>query len=234
MRNRPIFDSPASMQQVPSTVTSYPNPSGEAHPREYLCPISLDLMDDPVILCTGHTFDRLNIETWFQNGNRTDPCTGAQLPRRSLTPNFALRDAIATYRSARTQATPPPITAEEQTQQLIYQEATLFVVALEAHIGGIEGGLALACHAAKSYVATIFGLIRKKQLGLILLPNADETCCIPKSFLPFITAIIMQHGALMLAQQHPEFCKTAIETPLNRGEGLISGEDRIESPRIFR
>lgn len=234
MQNRNRFHHPASTRQGPPAVTQSPNPLRGDHPREYLCPISLELMEDPVILCTGHTFDRLNIEAWFAAGHRTNPCTGQTLARRALTTNFALRDAIANYRSVREQVTPIPISADEETQHLIYQEATEFVHALERHIDTMDVRLALEPEAAKSYVATIFGLIRKKNLGLILLPNADETCCIPEPLLQFIIAFIMEHGALMLAQQHSDYCKTAIETPLNRGEVLRNDEDRVGNSRELR
>ena len=31
-------------------------------PESFLCPISMELMSDPVVLCTGHTYDRVCIE----------------------------------------------------------------------------------------------------------------------------------------------------------------------------
>ena len=49
---------------------------------------------DPVILATGHTYDRENIEHWIQQGNRSCPMTGMKLRHTELTPNFALRNAI--------------------------------------------------------------------------------------------------------------------------------------------
>ena len=69
------------------------------HPEEFLCPISLSLMEDPVIVCTGHTFERTSIVDWFARGTRINPVTGDQLANTNLVPNFALRDAIDNYRS---------------------------------------------------------------------------------------------------------------------------------------
>ena len=63
-------------------------------PPSFLCPICMDIMVDPVILATGHTYDRKSIEYWLQQGNRTCPVTGMRLRHLELTPNFALRSAI--------------------------------------------------------------------------------------------------------------------------------------------
>lgn len=203
---------------------------GDENPREFVCPVSLELMNDPVTVCTGHTFDREGIEAWFAMGRRTNPVTNERLANCNLTPNFALRDAITRYRAA--QQAPLPISPEEETQHLIYTEAREFVEALETHTGAIEGGLGLEPNAAKSYVATVLGLIRKRSLGLLLLPNPEETCCIPSSLVPVITAFIMNHGALMSAQQHAAFCKAEIEVPLNRGEALRADEENAPVARM--
>lgn len=49
---------------------------------------------DPVILATGHTYDRQSIERWLAQGHKTCPVTGMRLRHMELTPNFALRSAI--------------------------------------------------------------------------------------------------------------------------------------------
>lgn len=205
---------------------------GDAHPEEFRCPISLEIMTDPVVVCTGHTFERANIEAWFAMGRRTNPCTGARLANCSLAPNLALRNAIETYQSAREQAVPAAVSPDEQAHRLIYQYAQQFVQALEAHLstGEIQRELGLEAGAAKSYVATVLGLIRKRNLGLLLLPNTEETCCIPGSLTQFMTSFIMEHGALMLAQQHPDFSKSMMEVPLNRGEALLEHESIAHIP----
>ena len=74
-------------------------------PASFYCPISMELMADPVMVATGHTYDRLCIERWLAAGNRTCPVTGMRLRHLELTPNFALRNAIqvshgASYKQA--------------------------------------------------------------------------------------------------------------------------------------
>ena len=51
-------------------------------------------MSDPVVLATGHTYERVYIERWLQQGNRTCPVTGMRLRHLEKTPNFALRVAV--------------------------------------------------------------------------------------------------------------------------------------------
>lgn len=230
MNSRLFRPAAAPVQPVPVGLAL-----GEEHPREFLCPISLELMTDPVVTSTGHTFERASIEAWFATGRTTNPITGLRLASRDLTPNFALRDAIATYNRERAQEVPVAPSPDEEIYRVLYQSANQFVEALENQIstGTIREELGLDENAAKAYVATVFGLIRKKNLGLLLLPNTEETCCIPESLVRFITAFVMDHGVLMLAQQHLDFCKTAIEVPLNKGEALPDVADP-ESGRALR
>lgn len=63
-------------------------------PYHFRCPISLDLMRDPVILCTGQTYDRSSIEKWVASGNTTCPVTMQSLEDFTLIPNHTLRRLI--------------------------------------------------------------------------------------------------------------------------------------------
>eukprot|EP01018_Ginkgo_biloba_P019742 Gb_26429 [translate_table: standard] len=63
-------------------------------PYHFRCPISLDLMRDPVILCTGQTYDRSSIEKWVASGNTTCPVTMQNLQDFTLIPNHTLRRLI--------------------------------------------------------------------------------------------------------------------------------------------
>ncbi|KAG6534981.1 U-box domain-containing protein 8-like [Zingiber officinale] len=74
----------------------------EEFPEDFRCPISLEVMTDPVILSSGHTFDRHSIQRWLDSGNRTCPVTNLPLPPSpSLIPNYALRSLISSFLAAR-------------------------------------------------------------------------------------------------------------------------------------
>jgi hypothetical protein len=62
-------------------------------PDSYICPISLSLMRDPVILSDGHSYDRASIDRWLQS-HSTSPLTNEPLEHRAVVPNHALRGAI--------------------------------------------------------------------------------------------------------------------------------------------
>ncbi|KEH31164.1 U-box domain-containing protein 8 isoform X2 [Medicago truncatula] len=67
-------------------------------PEHFKCPISLEIMSDPVILSSGHTFDRPSIQRWLDEGHRTCPITKLPLPDSPiLIPNHALRSLISSY-----------------------------------------------------------------------------------------------------------------------------------------
>ncbi|KAG6570980.1 U-box domain-containing protein 15 [Cucurbita argyrosperma subsp. argyrosperma] len=63
-------------------------------PHEFLCPISLEVMTDPVIVATGQTYDRDSIQTWLNSNHQTCPKTGQTLVHLSLAPNYALKNLI--------------------------------------------------------------------------------------------------------------------------------------------
>lgn len=69
-------------------------------PYSFKCPISHEVMEDPVFLCDGHTYDRKSIEQWLRQ-QHTSPCTGRAVANTTLTPNYALRNAIDEFRQAR-------------------------------------------------------------------------------------------------------------------------------------
>lgn len=63
-------------------------------PEDFRCPISLELMRDPVIVSTGQTYERSFIQRWIDCGNRTCPKTQQKLQNLTLTPNYVLRSLI--------------------------------------------------------------------------------------------------------------------------------------------
>ena len=61
----------------------------------FLCPISQMTMKDPVMLETGHSYDRKSIQQWFSSGKNTDPVTNLSLKRKhDMISNYALKNAI--------------------------------------------------------------------------------------------------------------------------------------------
>ncbi|KAK4600219.1 hypothetical protein RGQ29_010046 [Quercus rubra] len=63
-------------------------------PHEFLCPITLEIMTDPVIVASGQTYERESILKWFDSNHRTCPKTRQTLAHLSIAPNFALKNII--------------------------------------------------------------------------------------------------------------------------------------------
>ncbi|KAK4486079.1 hypothetical protein RD792_008746 [Penstemon davidsonii] len=66
-------------------------------PEELRCPISLQLMFDPVIIASGQTYERVCIEKWLGDGHNTCPKSQQELPHISLTPNYCVKGLVASW-----------------------------------------------------------------------------------------------------------------------------------------
>ncbi|KAK4396040.1 U-box domain-containing protein 16 [Sesamum angolense] len=83
---------------TPRITTRRQKSAGEVNvPADFRCPISLDLMRDPVVVSTGQTYDRSSITMWIESGHATCPKTGQPLAHTQLIPNLALKNLIAMW-----------------------------------------------------------------------------------------------------------------------------------------
>ncbi|CBI38099.3 unnamed protein product, partial [Vitis vinifera] len=79
-----------------------PNPSSTAmdFPVDFRCPISMELMQDPVTISTGVTYERKNIEKWlFSYNNKTCPTTMQRINSFDITPNHTLKRLILAWQN---------------------------------------------------------------------------------------------------------------------------------------
>ncbi|XP_073926988.1 WD repeat, SAM and U-box domain-containing protein 1 isoform X3 [Castor canadensis] len=63
-------------------------------PDEFICPITRELMTDPVIASDGYSYEKEAMENWISKKKRTSPMTNLVLPSVVLTPNRTLKMAI--------------------------------------------------------------------------------------------------------------------------------------------
>lgn len=71
---------------------SWPEP-----PKEFLCPLSMRLMHDPVVIASGLTYDRASIQQWFDEGHDTCPETNEKLDHFMLIANAVMKDIISKW-----------------------------------------------------------------------------------------------------------------------------------------
>lgn len=81
-------------------------------PKDFSCPITLDVMRDPVIISTGQTYDRSSIARWMEEGHCSCPKTGQMLDHNRLVPNRALRNLIMQWCTAHGVPYDPPESTE--------------------------------------------------------------------------------------------------------------------------
>lgn len=76
-------------------------PGGGKHtpPKDFVCPITSHLFDDPVTLETGQTYERIAIQEWLDRGNSTCPITRQKLQSTQLPKtNYVLKRLIASWK----------------------------------------------------------------------------------------------------------------------------------------
>lgn len=65
-------------------------------PAGFMCPITQEIMRDPVMCCDGHSYERNAIMRWLQNNN-TSPMTNLIMDDTSMYPNISLRQNIEEF-----------------------------------------------------------------------------------------------------------------------------------------
>ncbi|KAG4940124.1 hypothetical protein JHK87_043995 [Glycine soja] len=66
--------------------------------QSFYCPITQDVMVDPVEISSGQTFERSAIEKWFAEGNKLCPLTLIPLDTSILRPNKKLKQSIQEWK----------------------------------------------------------------------------------------------------------------------------------------
>lgn len=66
-------------------------------PPDFCCPLSLELMTDPVIVASGQTYERVFIKNWIDQGLNVCPKTRQTLVHTNLIPNYTVKALIANW-----------------------------------------------------------------------------------------------------------------------------------------
>jgi len=96
-------DEPPAATEPPSAASALAERTAAVHisdeepPDEFMCPISQELMVDPVFATDGHTYERQHIERWLVM-KLTSPKTGEALKVVDVFPNHSMRRQIIEWR----------------------------------------------------------------------------------------------------------------------------------------
>lgn len=135
----------------------------EDRPKEHLCPITLQVMADPVVAADGHSYERSAISEYLNGkNNQRSPLTGAPLNNKDLFENHALRTMIMEWEPGKhTKSSVLETRSAESIAQGIKEEfsknAVLLNAAKDKHIVAFLGNTG----AGKS---TLVNLLSGKKL----------------------------------------------------------------------
>ncbi len=96
--DRPAFsDLSDTLHQLHIQETKRWNDQLRVIPDGFICPITQDVMKEPVILMDGHSYERKAIEDWLTRSGRS-PLTNELLSdRTTLIENYALKSSIESF-----------------------------------------------------------------------------------------------------------------------------------------
>jgi len=87
-------------------------------PHHFFCPITQDVMNDPVKTVDGMCYDRPAIERWFTT-HSTSPLTGLPLTAKTLVPHAVLREQITKFVQQHAHLITPHPTPQSSSSDLL-------------------------------------------------------------------------------------------------------------------
>eukprot|EP00002_Diphylleia_rotans_P012230 TRINITY_DN2392_c0_g1_i1.p1 TRINITY_DN2392_c0_g1~~TRINITY_DN2392_c0_g1_i1.p1 ORF type:complete len:1217 (-),score=287.76 TRINITY_DN2392_c0_g1_i1:604-4254(-) len=102
-------------------------------PKNFVCAITREVMENPVLASDGHTYEESAIKHWFSK-SRISPLTGLLLDNLDLTPNHALKSLIVTWKERIAEAVAQKI---EEHKKQIQEEQNKLQQQIEKSVGAI-------------------------------------------------------------------------------------------------
>ena len=90
-------------------------------PNDCICPITQDLMEDPVVAADGYSYERSAIAEWLRRGGKNSPVTGAKLAHTKLVPNHRLKSIINDFKEKSPEIKQKKLDLDRRLQQLEQQ-----------------------------------------------------------------------------------------------------------------
>ncbi|MCL7028320.1 hypothetical protein MKW94_015096 [Papaver nudicaule] len=148
-------------------------------PTYFICPISLDIMKDPVTLASGITYDRESIEQWLSSSSDSSSsyCPVTKLPLHrdtDLTPNHTLRRLIqawCTSNGVERMPTPKSPLNKGHVHKLI-EELSIPRLQLKS----LTKLAVLASESDKNRKCMVEAGLTKAVVSFILKTSAKKTC----------------------------------------------------------
>lgn len=143
-----------------------------ALPKDFCCPISLELMGDPVVVATGQTYDRQSITQWIAGGHQTCPNSGQNLGNAALIPNRAISSLISHWCAAN--GVPSNSPASGRTASSVPTASKAAVEANRATIRILVRHLSTGENASKATAARELRMLAKIGMENRAMIGAEE------------------------------------------------------------
>ncbi|CAI9269697.1 unnamed protein product [Lactuca saligna] len=92
-------------------------------PRDFCCPLLLELMTDPVIVAFRQTYERGYIRNWIDLGLNVCPKTMQTLVHNNLIPNYTVKALIANWRESHNVKLPDPEDASSPVHRHVHSSS---------------------------------------------------------------------------------------------------------------
>ena len=179
----------------------------------FICPITQDILSDPVIATDGFTYERTAIEKWQRSKNKS-PMTNKRFPSYNsmtkLRPNLLLKaimqdNPVLSYLMRRNEKL-----LDAENDKKVFAKAVFdFYKAMKQHLAKNPPPKSIAHHwdkhASETFVATIIHSLRKEETIQTLIDNSENYAISKEAnnLLQFIGEYINTHPNLKKAQQYP-------------------------------
>ena len=103
-------------------------------PLKFLCPLSLTLMEEPVLTVHGQTYEKANILKWIEMNGEICPLTYEELKLVQIIPNLPIQNEIKVYKmkeqqeekkTATTTSSDNNVTSQSKTNTTVVQPTTV-------------------------------------------------------------------------------------------------------------
>ena len=125
-----------------SSGVASPSEASEAAevPADFICPITAEIMTDPVSTVDGFTYEREAISKWLRT-NDTSPRTGAKLESKTLIPNHLVRCVLRAFIEASSAPSTTSLQHAEVSRQALPSQHTDTIT--QARLMWLEAAAAL-------------------------------------------------------------------------------------------
>ncbi|KAK6931076.1 Armadillo [Dillenia turbinata] len=192
----------------------------QLNPEDFRCPISLEIMSDPVTVATGQTYDRSSIEKWFRAGNLICPTTGQKLNHTELVPNLVMQRLVRRYASENGIQKTKPENKKRDVLRTVNAGSKVAQEALKMVSGFLACKLAVGSNEEKNKAAFEIRLLAKASIF-------NRSCLAQSGTIPHLLTLLssvdsnIQENAIGALYNLSKYSKSKAIIVENKGLKLI-------------